>query len=259
MKNRLIKLILPGLLFAIVSCEMQETNQVPLETDSNTLTLDPILIDPNLRDYLTKNGIHTNKVSLENERYIIDGCIIVTQEKLSSWGSKIGGESLQTRTDAQVSVPAGTIKTITYRISSSIPSATTSLVNNVIQKYNSIRNFNINFQETSSTNQDILFTTHGGSAFGLADWPTNGRIGTKVELNLAAFNSPSYNDNQKKFVIAHELGHTLGFRHTDWIQQSEGLYGVDDGIYKYIGATLIPATFDSDPYSIYNSGLVSSE
>lgn len=258
MKTQIKTLLFAGTLAAFCSCGIDGNEPPHLVQELDGPKIEEVDIDPRLKDFMVKNGIITSKIKSHEGRYIVDECIVITEEKLSEWDSSQKGANLQTRTQANVSVPVGEIKTITYRIASNIPSSTATLINQVIQNYNSIRNFNLNFQPTTSTNQQLLFLGVTDSPpyyvpTGKADWPTNGNIGSFVELDINDFNSTSITNGIKLFVIAHEIGHTIGFRHTDWLEQEEGNYGYDDGIYKFIGGTLIPATFHSDPISIYNS------
>lgn len=77
-------------------------------------------------------------------------------------------------------------------------------------------------------------TLHQCSA-GEGYYPVNGGPGPLVEISWQ--NRNAYNSAQKVWVMAHELGHTIGLTHTD---ESFG--------------NLIPGTPSSDPYSVMNSG-----
>ena len=227
--------------------DLQELSLINEKEYKNTVS------DQSLSNFMEKNGILTANIEKIDDGYILDDCILISHQKLSIWDSLNNNPNFQTKTQSIITVPSNEIRTITYRISSEIPFEMKNLINEVINSYNSIRNFNIKFQSTQLSNEELLFQ-NGNSGLGRADWPTNGNSGRFVQLNVNSLNNSIYTDAQRKFVIAHEIGHIMGFRHTDWIEQNEGLYGFDDGYYTFIGASLIPATFDNDPYSIYNSG-----
>lgn len=75
------------------------------------------------------------------------------------------------------------------------------------------------------------------------------KIGGNLNINMNQFRN-NLNDSQRKFLIAHEFGHMLGFRHTNWrADESEFSGGV--------GAYTVPLTGNSstnpDPNSVFNS------
>ncbi len=92
---------------------------------------------------------------------------------------------------------------------------------------------------------------------GQADFPSavidNGfnavQIGGNLRINIGQFRN-NLNDSQRKFLIVHEFGHMLGFRHTNW-RTDEPQYSGGYGAYG------IPVTGNSsanpDPNSVFNS------
>ena len=72
--------------------------------------------------------------------------------------------------------------------------------------------------------------------------PSGGQPGTTIEINSPV--TGCFDASQKKFVIAHELGHTIGFRHTNWAALGEPR--------DPAGANLIPGTPTTDNASIMN-------
>ncbi|MDN3204149.1 M57 family metalloprotease [Algoriphagus sediminis] len=234
-----------------ISCQvdevLEEQNEIIEELPENEVE-----IDPRFLEFLEKSKIVTKDIQRFNDGYIIGGDVLVTDEKLNEWWEIQNNPNYQSKTVSIVSVPNNQVRTITYRFAPFTPIATQVLVNDVMAKYNSIRNFNLKFQQTTSTNQDLLISMNSLiPGIGLGSWPFNGNIGDSIELDPIWFGSSSNSDGQKKFVIAHEIGHCIGFRHGDWAQAGEGLF---DEFGRFIGAELIPATFEGDPFSIYNSG-----
>jgi hypothetical protein len=81
--------------------------------------------------------------------------------------------------------------------------------------WNAVSSSNIRFSLVTQ-NQDILIydATIGYDICGQADFPSNGAAGANVKIdftNLAMY----LNSYQRTSLIAHELGHTIGFYHTD--------------------------------------------
>jgi hypothetical protein len=79
-----------------------------------------------------------------------------------------------------------------------------------------------------------------------AEWPAGGNSGFQIRINLDTDNNRVFTTGQKKYNMAHELGHCVGFRHTNWSGLSET---------AGIGITGTPNTGSNpDPNSVMNGG-----
>ena len=77
----------------------------------------------------------------------------------------------------------------------------------------------------------------------MGDPPTgDGQSGHFLQVN--PFWTQCLNASQKKYVIAHELGHTIGFRHTNWRTADPP---------SNLGANLIFGTPETDTASVMNA------
>jgi hypothetical protein len=90
-------------------------------------------------------------------------------------------------------------------------------------------------ETTGTADVNVSFSTSIGSAVAQGNMPINGQMGNTLLINSSYANSLT--SSQKQFVIVHELGHIVGFRHTNW-------YGNNEGQSAY-GAVWIPGTPDS--------------
>jgi hypothetical protein len=94
--------------------------------------------------------------------------------------------------------------------------------------YWSIASKNINFREVSSASQaDIVFTSgtapSGSSAQARANFPSgNGNVGNIVQI-FTNQNQPSDN-NVRIVLMIHELGHSLGYEHSNANRSSTAVY-----------------------------------
>lgn len=109
-----------------------------------------------------------------------------------------------------------------------------------INNFNSL-NIGLNFTLTFGTNYSpydiVVYQNPNGEAGGVAGFPENGDPYKYVQIYSGMEN---YSTSTNEHVITHEIGHTVGMRHTDWsTRQSCGGSGESAGTY---GAVHIPGT-----------------
>jgi hypothetical protein len=105
----------------------------------------------------------------------------------------------------------------------------------------------VNLVEGSPAAIKIVFTSLGGLC-GRAKFPVSGNPGDSIFLDTSAGCSTS--NNRIKWMIAHEIGHTLGFRHTNWAAVGESVNMPADGAY---GANQVPGTPTTDANSFMHN------
>jgi hypothetical protein len=181
------------------------------------------------------------------EMFKVEGDIMFTREQILNM--KMGGDitTKQYRTNNLVS--NGTINIMGYTggggfgLSNKERTALQWAVNN----YNRL-NLTINFHLTFGTNfgpQDMLIyhdPNESGSG-GSAGFPSNGNPNKFVKI----FGLSSFSTNVNEHVITHEIGHSVGFRHTDWFSRQSCGQNANEGT-AGVGAVHIPGTptgFDS--------------
>ncbi|GAA4112627.1 hypothetical protein GCM10022393_11170 [Aquimarina addita] len=127
-----------------------------------------------------------------------------------------------------------------FALTSTMQTALQWAVNN----YNRL-NIGLNFtlSYAASTNADMVVYNNGASGGGgSAGFPNGGQPHKFIQINAG---TDAFGTNVVEHVITHEMGHSVGFRHTDYASrqscgsnQNEGQAGV--------GAILIPGTSGSD-------------
>ena len=154
---------------------------------------------------------------------------------------------------------AVSLTTISVHIDSSIPTSGVddwhSEIANALSYWNGIPNFKLNFQLTSNTNADIVISSDNGSlndfVYAMGTFPINTLPGSSLLINLDSHSDANISPEVKEMMIAHEIGHTIGFRHTDYYY--EDYYGLT---HAFVIQGTWPATStvtNPDPYSIMNS------
>jgi len=192
-------------------------------------------------------------------KYVIEGDIAMSHEQLMSMKIDEGNEQgRQYRTYNLVSSPA-TIRVIGYTggggygLSSKMRTALQWAVNN----YNRL-NIGLNFTLDYGTNYQsydmVIYRVPNGKAGGKAGFPSNGDPNFGVQIYSGM---DGYDLNTIEHVITHEMGHSVGLRHTDWFsRQSCGQSGESA---NPDGAVHIPGTptgFDANSImlSCFGSG-----
>jgi hypothetical protein len=91
---------------------------------------------------------------------------------------------------------------------------------------------------TSGCNANITATTMSGVG-GSAGFPSGGNPYGTINIGTGL---TSYSGNVKKHVIMHELGHTVGFRHSDYYNRAISCGSGGNEGSAGVGAILIPGT-----------------
>jgi len=190
-------------------------------------------------------GLSTNDIIADEGGYIVEGDIFIptTDLKRSIDGAFLRvGESEQYRTTNLVT---GLPRTITVAISNRIDAAVYGpVLDEVVRRYNA-ENLQITLTRVSS-GAAITFDKASGSYLASAGFPTaGGDPYNLIKVNTRAIGSGTSTTfiNYAASILAHELGHCIGFRHTDFMsrQYSCGGAPTNEGA-STVGAILIPGT-----------------
>jgi len=179
------------------------------------------------------------------ENYLIEGDIVMTEEQMNTMSTKSITDK-QYRTYNLVSTPR-TVKVIGYTGGSqALTSKQRTALQWSIDNYNAL-NIGITFTLTFGTNYSssdiVVYQNPNGQAGGVAGFPSNGNPYKFVQIYSGM---EAYSTNTNEHVVTHEIGHSVGLRHTDWFsRQSCGQSGESA---NPDGAVHIPGTptgFDS--------------
>ena len=160
--------------------------------------------------------------------YLIERDILLSKAQLQEMAGAtptnnfiVAGEE-HYRTYNLVSTPSTGFRTITVRLTEGFPTYYSTGLDQSLARYNSY-NLKIRFQRVS-TGGDIVITaanlgtSGGGCILGQASgFPSGGNPSKGFTLSNSSCATSYLSDaNKADEVIAHEIGHCIGFRHTDY-------------------------------------------
>lgn len=184
--------------------------------------------------------------------YVVEGDIFLTPEDLANPRPvqlmRVGAEE-QYRTTNLVNASGG--RNITISVSTSLPAAYVTAADEMIRRYNAER-LTITMSRVASDG-DIVLAQAPKSARYLASagFPTNaGDPHNRVLINSRAIGTANAS-TYIATILAHEVGHCIGFRHTDYMDRSYSCGGStsNEGA-STVGAIHIPGTaVAADPNS----------
>ncbi|AMR30248.1 hypothetical protein A0256_01840 [Mucilaginibacter sp. PAMC 26640] len=193
-------------------------------------------------------GFSTEDVHKVSGGYLVEGDILLTDENLSE--TTISpvlriAESEQYRTTNLVkNLP----RTVTVSISN-LPTVYATATQNTIARYNAL-NLTLKFQYVSSGGQIQIIgfneaASGGYITLGSSGFPTKqGNPYSQIKMNTNAQAYGSNPDvNYLTSVLQHEMGHCIGFRHTDYFNRAYSCGGTatNEGA-SNVGAIQIPGT-----------------
>lgn len=200
--------------------------------------------------------------------YLIEGDILLSKAQLQSMSGTTPTNNIivaneeHYRTFNVVSTPATGARTITIALGSGFPSYYSSALDNVITRYNSY-GLKINFLRVAS-GADITIsaanlgtTSTGGCILGQASgFPTSaGNPSSGFTLSNSSCATSYINTTDKADeVMAHEIGHCIGFRHTDYKNRASCGRGAGESA-GTIGAVHITGT-PTNVNGSYNSWMM---
>ncbi|MCU7547544.1 M57 family metalloprotease [Chitinophagaceae bacterium LB-8] len=196
---------------------------------------------------IQKLGFGISSVQKVEGGYLVEDDILLTDEHLNGNPKmeilRVGSEEQYRTSNTVLGLP----RTITIRVSTSLPSVYVTALNAAIARYNALKttttNFLLTFVRVTSGGNIVINPAPAGSPYlASAGFPSDaGNPYTQILVNASIVNS--WAANTKTTILAHEIGHCIGLRHTDWFNRSFSCGGsaVNEGAGS-VGAKLIPGT-----------------
>src|SRR5882757_1718212 len=227
-----------AILAFVISCKKQSGNT---QTTDNTLSTDVLA-------KIKALGFGTDGVIQQDNGYLVEGDIVLTNELLNS----VPDQSLLRIANSEqyrtTNLVTGLPRTITIKVVS-LGTAFVKGADTAIARYNA-RSLRLHFQRITSGTASITIQgfnqgpSGGFITLGSSGFPSGGNPYNSILMNT---NAQAYGSNPNVLyvgsVIQHEIGHCIGFRHTDYMNRAYSCGGsaVNEGA-SSVGAILIPGT-----------------
>ncbi|WP_121354383.1 M57 family metalloprotease [Flavisolibacter nicotianae] len=212
MKHILSPLMIAGIaVLGFSSCKKDTKDIVQDEVTQETLSK------------IGSMGFYNKNVQKVEEGYLVEGDIVLTASDLNStpvvYGMRVGTTE-QYRTNNLVNAGGGRV--ITVALSSKLPSSYGAALDEMVRRYNAEK-LTISFQRVSGS-ANITFVQGHGSYLASSGFPTSGGDPySQVKVNsqyIGSGNGSNTFINYLATIFAHEVGHCIGFRHTDYMDRS---------------------------------------
>jgi len=249
------------LIIMIFGC--QELDSIdPVQFEQAIETEGEGTLDPKLQKYLRDVGLSESGVKPFFEGYLVEGDIYVSQKVLNEYyeGVSKKGENSQYRYNDLINTVPGSIYNISYKFDPSVPTSSTHgwrlAAHQAYDEWENVRNVQLRFQEVTSGSADItIYGYYDGSnsrAIASAARPALGKPGNIVYINTYYnFLQP----DEKLMTLVHEIGHSIGFHHTNYNDPANPSVGDPGPNPNNIPGVKIAGTWVSDAASVMNHTL----
>lgn len=185
-------------------------------------------------------GFSNKNVVKDEGGFIVEGDIFLSEEDLDAKPStvflRVGDEEQYRTTNLVTQLP----RVIKVSISSKLPASYVAALDEAIGRYNA-ETLSLTFQRVSS-GANINIVSGNGNYLASAGFPTaSGEPYSQVKVNARAIGGQP--QSTVASILAHELGHCIGFRHTDYMNRAYSCGGspTNEGA-STVGAIHIPGT-----------------
>lgn len=162
-------------------------------------------------------GFGTDNVQRTEGGYLVEGDIIITPEMLSGDVQHQKLRIAEVEQYRTFNLVTGLPRTIRIGTSGSIPTALSTAIDAMIARYNA-EGLVLSFVRSNSSPNIVIKVVNTGQYIASAGFPSGGNPYNTVNYAKKYING--YTQNFITTVLAHEVGHCIGFRHTDYMNRA---------------------------------------
>ena len=196
------------------------------------------VLDINETQLVQNAGLNPNGAIKVEGKYLIEGDLLLSADELSNMSGNNGPKLIVANSEQYRTT--NLVTGLPRNINVSYTGSNTSLSNAVdaaIARYNA-QNLLLHFYRVTSGADINVTTVKNANYIASSGFPTGGNPYGSVVYNLRYINIGT---NTVTSVMAHELGHCIGFRHTDYMDRSYSC----GGSYSNEGASTVGAIWIS--------------
>jgi hypothetical protein len=222
-------------IFVISSCSKDKQSQVMDEIPQETIAK------------IAQLGYGTSSIQRIDEGYLVEGDIILTEKNLNETSNSPVLRIANVEQYRTTNLVTGLPRVIKVSTSGSIGTNLSNAINGAIARYNA-EGLQITFQRVTSGGNIVIRLVNTNQYIASAGFPSGGNPYNQINYSRTYQN---YTANFMITVLAHEMGHCIGFRHTDYMNRSYSCGGAasNEGS-AGVGAINIPGTpTTADPNS----------
>jgi len=215
--------------FTITACKKEAKETAQEEISQETMTK------------ISNLGFNTSNVQITEGGYLVEGDIFLSEASLNERPTSPRLRIAEVEQYRTFNLVTGLPRTITVSASGNINSGFSAAIDHAIDRYNA-ENLALTFQRVSSGGNINIRIVNTGQYIASAGFPTSS--GNPYNEIKYARKYTTYSDGFMTTVLAHEMGHCIGFRHTDYMNRSYscGSGGNEGQETTGVGAVHIPGT-----------------
>jgi hypothetical protein len=198
-------------------------------------------------DRIQEMGFSTENIEKIDEGYLVEGDIVLTQADLDDHADHLTLRIAETEQYRTNNLVTGLPRVITVSMDATLRSTAgyEAALDMLVARYNA-EQLGLSFVDNGATSGGTIhFKKQGGNFLASAGFPSGGNPYPLVKLNSNAIGSGNSSTfiNYCATIMAHEAGHCIGFRHTDYMNRAYSCGGsaYNEGAGS-VGAVHIPGT-----------------
>lgn len=228
MKRLILGAVSCAMLSGLIGCQKENA------------TIEEQAVPASVLSQLRDMGFGTDNVQRTDGGFLVEGDMIITPDMLSASNKEQKLRIAEAEQYRTTNLVTGLPRTIRVGTSGTINTALSNAINNAIARYNA-EGLGITFLRVTSSPNITIRVVNTRQYIASAGFPTGGNPYNTI--NFAKTYTTGYSDGFLTTVLAHEMGHCIGFRHTDYMDRSYSCGGstANEGA-STVGAILIPGT-----------------